>query len=86
MGQEKQTAMDSSSVQERAAYLTSVMFERATAPAIPLPYAPKRTDVWSGRWFIERKNALFGASLWFVWRTQASIGTQIAVEYFSRDA
>jgi hypothetical protein len=64
--------------------IVSATFDRMVAPPLPLPYCPKRTEVWSGKWFIERSRALFGASLWLVWRSEAARGTQIAVEYFER--
>ena len=67
---------------EIIAPIVSAMVDRAVAP--PLPDAIICTEVWSGKWFIERSRALFGASLWLVWRTQLAAGTQIAVEYFVR--
>ena len=56
--------------------------DRIVAP--PLPQEWVRTEIWTGKWFIERSRALFGASLWRVWRVYASQGIAIAVEYFER--
>lgn len=69
---------------EIIAPIVSAMFDRAIAPPLPQPSVIVRTEIWDGKWFIERSRALFGASLWLVWRTQLALGTQIAVEYFVR--
>lgn len=69
---------------EITAPIVAAMFDRIVAPPLPQPYAPVRTEVWTGKWFIDRSHALFGASLWLVWRSEAARGTQIAVEYFER--